>query len=94
MYKASIRGKTSKAGESEDHLLRVSSFPCVVPPVVPEGAAADGVDDDEEDEEDDVEDGDLLPLVLDVGNDAGLAGAAVVAEGRLIVVPRLAVGVV
>ena len=63
----------------------------VVPAVVPEGAAADGVDDDDEDEEDDADDGDALPVPLERGHHAGLARLAVVAECR--VAPGLAVRV-
>ncbi|OAY76094.1 WAT1-related protein [Ananas comosus] len=79
--------------------LRISSFPSavavrIVAPNVPECAASDRVDDDEEDEDDDIYDGDLLPVLLDVGEHAGLAGLAAIAEGRRVVVPRRAVGVV
>jgi len=73
----------------------VSALPAaavgVVPAVVPEGAAADGVDDDDEDEEDDADDGDALPVPLHRGHHAGLARLAVVAERR--VAPGLAVRV-
>jgi hypothetical protein len=65
----------------------------VVPAVVPEGAAADGVDNDDEDEEDDVDDGDALPVPLEGGHHAGLARLAVVAEVRGAAVPGLAVRV-
>jgi len=61
-------------------LLPAAAVGGVVPAVVPEGAAADGVDDDDEDEEDDVDDGDALPVALEGGHHAGLAGLAVVAE--------------
>lgn len=64
----------------------------MVPAVVPEGAAADGVDDDDEDEEDDVDDGGALPVALQRGHHAGLARLAAVAE-RPVVGPRLAVRV-
>lgn len=53
-----------------------SSFPkagVVVPPVVPERAAAEPVDDGEERDEGGVEQGDLLPYLLEVPQDAGLA---------------------
>lgn len=63
----------------------------VVTAVVPEGAAADGVDDDEEDEEDDVDGGHLLPVSLQIGQHPGLARLAVVAEHRLVVAPSVAV---
>lgn len=65
----------------------------VVSAVVPEGAAADGVDDDDEDEEDDADDGDALPVPLERGHHAGLARLAVVAERRGVVAPGLAVRV-
>ena len=63
----------------------------MVAAVVPEGAAADGVDDDDEDEEDDVDDGGALPVALEGGHHAGLARLAAVAE-RPVVGPRAAVG--
>lgn len=65
----------------------------VVPPVVPERAAAEGVDDDDEDEEDDADDGDALPVPLQGRHRAGLARLAVVAELRAVVAPRFAVRV-
>lgn len=65
----------------------------VVPAVVPEGAAADGVDDDDEDEEDDVDDSHALPVLLEGGHHAGLARLAAVAERRGGVVPGAAVRV-
>jgi hypothetical protein len=65
----------------------------VVPPVVPERAAAEGVDDDDEDEEDDADDGDALPVPLQGRHRAGLARLAVVAQLRAVVDPRVAVRV-
>jgi hypothetical protein len=65
----------------------------VVPAVVPERAAANGVDDDDEDEEDDADDGDALPVPLQGGHHAGLARLAVVAEVRGGVAPGLTVRV-
>lgn len=65
----------------------------VVPAVVPEGAAADGVDDDDEDEEDNVDDSYALPVLLEGGHNAGLARLAAVAERRGGVVPGVAVRV-
>lgn len=74
-----------------------TSFPGrvrVVLPIVPECAAPDRINDDEEDQEDDVDGGDLLPVVLQVGKHACLAGHAVVAEHGLVVRPCGAVGVI
>lgn len=76
--------------------LGISSFPpewAVVPPVVSKSTATDRVDNYEEDKDDDVEDDNLLPFVLDVGDDAGFARSAVVAENRLVVAPGTAVGI-
>ena len=64
----------------------------MVAAVVPEGAAADGVDNDDEDEEDDVDDGGALPVALEGGHHAGLARLAAVAERPVVVGPRAAVG--
>lgn len=83
-------GEQRAAFKSEYHRLSISSFPAkvaIVAPVVPQSTATDRVDDDEENEDDYVEDSNLLPLVLDVGDDAGFAGLAIVAENRLIVAP-------
>lgn len=74
-------------------LLVVPATVVIVPAVVPEGAAADGVDNDDEDEEDDADDGGALPVLLQRGNDAGLARTAAVAERRRVVAPRVAVRV-
>ena len=67
------------------------SFPRVVPPVVPEGAATDRVDDDEEDEEHDVDHGDLLPVALQVVEKPGFARLAVEAQSAVIVAPQATV---
>jgi len=64
-----------------------------VPPVVPKHAASEGVDDDEERDERSVDDGNLLPAVLEVTQDAGLARLAGVAELRLVVGPGVTVRV-
>ena len=71
---------SGEAGRSGVAALPAAAAVGVVPAVVPERAAADGVDDDDEDEEDDVDDGDALPVALEGGHHAGLAGLAVVAE--------------
>lgn len=64
-----------------------------MPPVVPKHAAPKGVDDDEENDERRIDDGNLLPAVLEVTQDAGLARLAAVAELRLVVRPGVAVRV-
>ncbi|ONK69678.1 uncharacterized protein A4U43_C05F25580 [Asparagus officinalis] len=73
------------------------SFPSgisIVLPVVPKGTASNRVDNDEKHKEDDVQDRDLLPIILDVGEDTSLARFTIVTEGVGIVVPDWAVGVV
>lgn len=64
-----------------------------MPPVVPERAAAEGVDDEEERDEGGVGEGDLLPAAPQVAKNTGLAGLAAVAELRLVIRPRVAVRV-
>jgi hypothetical protein len=84
--------RMAPAGRSSVCTLLVAAV-AVVPAVVPEGAAADGVDDDDEDEEDDVDDGDALPVRLQRGHNAGLARVAAVAERGSVVAPGAAVRV-
>jgi hypothetical protein len=64
-----------------------------VPSVVPKHAAPEGVDDDKEHDERRIDDGNLLPAVLEVPQDAGLARLAAVAELGLVVRPGIAVRV-
>lgn len=65
----------------------------IVLPIVPEGTASDRVDDNKENEEDDVYDGHLLPVMLEIGKNTGLAGLAIVAKNFRIILPSVAVRV-
>ncbi|CAL1358588.1 unnamed protein product [Linum trigynum] len=93
----SILSITSEKPAARGFCDVISSLPSsgvrVVPPVVPESTAPDGVDDDEEDEEDDVDYGHTLPVALEVVEKTGLARVAVEAEYIRLVVPSGAVGV-
>ena len=64
-----------------------------MPPVVPKHAAPKGVDDDEEHDERSIDNGNLLPAVLEVPQNAGLARLAAIAELGLVVRPGIAVRV-
>ena len=56
-----------------------------MPPVVPKHAAPKGVDDDEEHDERSIDNGNLLPAVLEVPQNAGLARLAAIAELGLVI---------
>ena len=64
-----------------------------MPPVVPKHAAPKGVDDDEEHDERSIDNGNLLPAVLEIPQDASLARLAAIAELGLVVRPGIAVRV-
>jgi len=59
----------------------------IIPAVIPESATPDRVYDHNENQKDDVENGNLLPVRLEIGNHAGLARLAVIAERRVGVAP-------
>ena len=63
----------------------------VVIPVVPEGAASNRVDNNKEDEENDISYGNLLPVMLEVGENPCLARLAVIAKSGLATLPCVAV---
>lgn len=65
----------------------------IVLSVVPKSTAANWVDDNEEHEEYDVHDSDLLPVTLDVIQQASLAGLAVEAQNVGVIFPQITVGV-
>ena len=56
-----------------------------MPPVVPKHAAPKGVDDDEEHDKRSIDNGNLLPTVLEIPQDASLARLAAIAELGLVI---------
>lgn len=59
--------------------------------VVSESAASNGVDDDEKDEDDNIYNGNFLPVSLQIVQNSGFAGLAIVAQSVCVVIPRITI---
>lgn len=59
----------------------------IIPTVIPESATPDRVHNHNENQKDDVQNGNLLPVGLEIGHHTGLARLAVIAERRVGVTP-------
>lgn len=59
--------------------------------VIPKGTTAYRVNNDDDNQKNNVDNGDLLPITLDIVKDTGLARLAIVAEFCGVIVPRVAI---
>lgn len=83
-----------EAKHEDEEDLRIAIVSAILMAAVASGgAAANAVDESDDSEDTGVENGEMAPLLADVGQNSALAGLAVVAQNVLLVAPGGAVGV-